>query len=93
MEIQEMMQHLYFHSDSRRGVEKTFSWLKEEINELEEAMKNTDTEALKNEFADVIAWVASLANLLEINLERAVLEKYPNRCPKCNLSPCRCPFR
>jgi NTP pyrophosphatase (non-canonical NTP hydrolase) len=38
MEIQEMMQRLYFHSDSRRGVERTFSWLKEEINELGEAM-------------------------------------------------------
>ncbi|UCD96021.1 MAG: nucleotide pyrophosphohydrolase [Candidatus Bathyarchaeota archaeon] len=88
-----MMQRLYFHSDSRRGAEKTFSWLKEEINELGEAMESTDTEALKNEFADVIAWVASLANLLEINLERAVLEKYPNRCPKCNLLPCRCHFR
>ena len=93
MEIQEMMQRLYFHSDFKRGAERTFSWLKEEINELGEAMEGTDREALKSEFADVIAWIASLANLLRIDLERAVLEKYPDRCPKCNLSPCGCSFR
>ena len=38
---------------------------------------------MKDEFADVIAWLASLANLLEIDIEKAALKKYNNRCPKC----------
>ncbi|MEE8632302.1 MAG: MazG nucleotide pyrophosphohydrolase domain-containing protein [Candidatus Bathyarchaeia archaeon] len=93
MEIQGIMRRLYFHRDSRRGANKTFTWLKEEINELGEAMDGADKKALNSEFADVVAWLASLANLLEIDLGRAVFEKYPNQCPKCRLSPCGCPFR
>jgi NTP pyrophosphatase (non-canonical NTP hydrolase) len=93
MEIQRVMRRLYFHRDSRRGANETFSWLKEEIEELGEAMEGADEQALKSEFADVIAWLASLANLLEIDLGKAVLEKYPGRCPKCRLSPCGCPSR
>ena len=42
------------------------------------------------EIADVIAWVNSLANLLDINVEEALFDKYPNKCRKCNSLPCRC---
>lgn len=91
-EFQEMMCRLYFHRDSERGVEKTFEWLVEEVAELGEALKTGDKKALENEFADVIAWLASLANLTNLDLEKAALNKYDNKCHKCGQSPCHCTF-
>jgi NTP pyrophosphatase (non-canonical NTP hydrolase) len=92
-EFQQMMQHLYFKRDSERGVEGTFNWLVDEVAELgEELKKGTDREAAEKEFADVIAWLASLANVTGIDLERAAVNKYNYKCPKCQQSPCRCTF-
>jgi len=91
-EFQEMMRRLYFHRDSERGVEKTFEWLVEEVAELGEALKTSNRKALENEFADVIAWLASLANITNVDLEEAALGKYENKCPKCKNAPCQCPF-
>jgi NTP pyrophosphatase (non-canonical NTP hydrolase) len=64
----------------------------EEVEELREALKGDDIKAIENEFADVFAWLASLANIVNIDLEKAALQKYDNKCPKCGLSPCDCPF-
>ncbi len=91
-EFQNMMHRIYFHNDSERGADRTYRWLKEEVDELGEAMQNADEKAVEDEFADVIAWLASLANVLKIDLEKATLSKYGNRCPKCGSSPCKCPF-
>ena len=90
--FQEMMRRLYFHRDSERGVNGTFDWLMEEVEELREALEEGDKEAREKEFADVIAWLASLANITGIDLERAALEKYNDTCPKCRCSPCQCTF-
>lgn len=91
-EFQEMMRHLYFHRDSERGVKGTYDWLVEEVEELREALEEENKEATEKEFADVIAWLASLANITGINLEKAALEKYNYKCPKCHQSPCQCKF-
>ncbi|MEM3641956.1 MAG: MazG nucleotide pyrophosphohydrolase domain-containing protein [Candidatus Bathyarchaeia archaeon] len=91
-EFQRMMYRLYFHKDSKRGAIQTYNWLVDEIKELGEALKTNDKKALENEFADVIAWLASLANVLNVDLEKAAFNKYENLCPKCKSSPCRCPF-
>jgi len=91
-EFQEMMKQLYFTRDSARGVDGTFNWLIDEITELGEELKGSDREATEKEFADVIAWIASLANIMGINLEKAALSKYNHKCPKCQQSPCDCKF-
>ena len=91
-EFQNMMKRIYLHRDSERGTDGTLDWLVDEVEELKEALKENDTEAIENEFADVLAWLASLANVTNINLEKAALSKYNSRCPKCGLSPCECPF-
>jgi NTP pyrophosphatase (non-canonical NTP hydrolase) len=91
-EFQEMMRRLYFHRDSERGVKGTYDWLVEEVGELKEALEGNDKEAAEKEFADVIAWLASLANITGINLERATINKYSGKCPKCHQSPCQCMF-
>ena len=91
-EFQNMMRQLYFDRDSDRGTEGTLDWLVDEVEELREALKEGDTKAIEEEFADVLAWLASLANVVNINLENAALSKYNSKCPKCGLSPCECPF-
>jgi NTP pyrophosphatase (non-canonical NTP hydrolase) len=84
------MRQIYFDRDSKRGIDKTLDWLVDEIEELKEALKEGDMKATEKEFADVLAWLASLANVVDIDLEKATLSKYPNKCPKCRLSPCIC---
>lgn len=91
-EFQEMMKRLYFHRDSERGIKGTYKWLMDEVKELGEALETGRKEALENEFADVIAWLASLANITNVDLEKSALNKYANQCPKCQHSPCECTF-
>ena len=92
-EFQEMMRQLYFKRDSERGVNGTYNWLVDEVAELgEELKKGTDKEATEKEFADVIAWLTSLANIMGIDLEKAAINKYNHKCPKCQQSPCQCTF-
>jgi len=91
-EFQEMMKHLYFHRDSERGVKGTYEWLLDEVKELGDALEEKDKEATEKEFADVIAWLASLANITNVDLEKAAIDKYPHKCPKCHHAPCQCTF-
>jgi NTP pyrophosphatase (non-canonical NTP hydrolase) len=90
-EFQEMMRRIYFPRDSERGTTGTYKWLVEEVEELGAALKEQDRKALQNEFADVFAWLASLANVVDIDLETATTSKYNGKCPKCHKLPCECP--
>jgi len=91
-EFQKMMRQLYFERDSERGTEGTLDWLEDEVEELREALEEGNREAAEKEFADVLAWLASLANVVDIDLENAAFSKYNNKCPKCGQSPCDCQF-
>lgn len=86
------MRQLYFERDSKRGTERTMNWLCDEVEELKEALEEGDIKAAGKEFADVLAWLASLANIVDIDLEKEAISKYNNKCPKCGLSPCDCQF-
>ena len=92
-EFQDMMHRIYFHRDSRRGATGTYDWLVEEVGELGEALKEKNTKAMEDEFADVFAWLASLANVVKVDLEKVAITKYSNRCPKCGQTPCKCSFK
>ena len=89
-DFQNLMKKIYFHHDQKRGVESTFLWLVEEVGELSKSLRKQDQKNIREEFADVIAWLCSLANLLDIDLLEVAYEKYPNLCPKCLKSPCNC---
>ncbi len=91
-DFQNLIKELYFHQDSNRGIKSTFIWLIEEIGELANLLKEKrlDKEKTSQEIADVIAWTISIANLLEIDVEKALIEKYPNKCKNCNKKPCEC---
>lgn len=85
------MDSLYSERDAARGTDATFRWLTEEIGELARAMRKGDEENLAHEFGDVLAWLASLANLFGVDLEDA-LARYADGCPRCGLTPCDCPL-
>ncbi|HEY0090686.1 MAG TPA: MazG nucleotide pyrophosphohydrolase domain-containing protein, partial [Candidatus Lokiarchaeia archaeon] len=76
----------------KRGIKETFIWLVEEVGELANILKNQNIDKKKasEAIADIIAWTNSLSNLLEIDVEKALYDKYPNRCKKCNSIPCQC---
>ena len=85
------MHSLYKDRDVARGRDATFRWLTEEIGELARALRTGDRRNLTHEFGDVLAWLASLANLEGIDLEEAAA-RYSNGCPRCGLLPCDCPL-
>lgn len=90
-ELQETMRRTYYERDAKRGQDATFRWLTEEVGELARALRHSERDELVHEFGDVLAWLASLANLSGIDLEETVV-RYANGCPKCGASPCVCPF-
>ena len=89
-QLQEVIRATYDAKDRRRGVEGTFMWLIEEIGELATALRSGTPEETAAEFADVLAWLATLANTVGVDLEAAVQSKYGTGCPGCGQSPCVC---
>ena len=91
-EFQELVRNLYFKKDSKRGINNTFIWLVEEIGELATLLneKMIDPDKISEELADIIAWTTSIANLVGIDLEKALAFKYPDKCNKCSSNPCQC---
>lgn len=91
-EFQKMIRCIYHLRDARRGRDKTFLWFLEEVGELTRAYRREEQEKVGQEMADVVAWLISLANLLNVDLEEELLKKYPHQCPLCSAIPCQCPF-
>jgi NTP pyrophosphatase (non-canonical NTP hydrolase) len=104
--FQKLIRKMYFEKDQARGIPATFLWLAEEVGELASALRETDPaeqarvsadeffkrrENLAEEFADVLAWLATIANVAEVDLSRAVRAKYGSGCPGCQQFICRCP--
>lgn len=92
-EFQNIIWKTYGHHDEKRGLTMTFKWFRTEIDELWEAIQKRNKDDVREEMADVFAWLISIANLLNINLEEVSIEKYGSGCPKCMSIPCRCRYR
>jgi NTP pyrophosphatase (non-canonical NTP hydrolase) len=104
--FQSLIREMYIEKDQARGVPATFMWLMEEVGELASALRDTSpTEVdrvppeemeqrrsnLKHEFADVLAWLTTIANVVEVDLGSAISEKYGSGCPGCHQFVCVCP--
>lgn len=89
-QFQERIRALFGAKDARRGVEGTFMWFMEEVGELSAALRSGTREELALEFADVLAWLVTLANIADIDLDAAIEAKYGRGCPKCVRTPCVC---
>jgi len=91
--FQAKIRDLYGARDEQRGLFETFAWLVEEMGELSRALRRDDRENLEVEFADVAAWLVSVANLANIDVSECVGKLYGDGCPRCGKTPCGCPMR
>ncbi len=90
-QFQSVIHTMFYEKDESRGIEGTFMWFMEEVGELSSALReNNDPANLAEEFADVLAWLATMANVAGIDLEQAVTRKYVQGCPRCHQSVCTC---
>lgn len=92
LDLQETLRATYGQRDAARGRDATFRWLAEEVGELARALRTGDRANLEHELGDVMAWLASLATLEGVDLERSV-ERYAHGCPRCGGVPWSCPPR
>ena len=88
-DLQHAINRTYGDRDRDRGVAPTVAWLAEEVGELAQAVRKGTRDQQLHEFGDVVAWVATLANQLGIDLNQAV-ERFAHGCPKCGALPCVC---
>ena len=71
-EVQLLMEDLYGEADRERGMPATVAWLCEELGELAQAARKGTKEQQLHELGDVLAWLASLANQLDLSLDDAM---------------------
>ena len=88
--FQKRIEEIYFRKDAARGPEATFRWFVEEVGELARAQRKGDEDNLREEFADCLAWLSTLASLYGVSLEDAALARYGEGCPYCRAAPCTC---
>ena len=89
-EFQRRIEEIYFARDSARGLAGTHMWFCEEVGELTRALRRGKSAELEGEFADVLAWLSTLASLSGVDLEAAASRKYGDGCPRCSSAPCAC---
>jgi NTP pyrophosphatase (non-canonical NTP hydrolase) len=89
-EVQHLIRDIYGAKDGSRGLEGTFMWFMEEVGELSSALRSGRRHELSGEFADVLAWLATLANIAGVDLDAALGAKYGQGCPGCGRTPCSC---
>lgn len=87
--FQQLIDRMYSDKDRQRGSAKTFLWFAEEVGELASAIAKGDRANLEEEFADVLAWLVTLANVEGIDLEQT-LRKFTGGCPGCGKLECAC---
>lgn len=79
MSLRDFQKHIserYENTDRARGTPATFMWFIEEVGELATALHADDRANLREEFADVLAWLCTLANINGIDLSDAIQDKY-----------------
>jgi len=88
--FQKLIDEMYSDKDRRRGTAGTFLWLVEEIGELASALGEGTKAERAEELADVFAWLVTIANVEDIDLQDAVAGKYGRGCPTCGKMVCTC---
>ncbi|MDM8006254.1 MAG: MazG nucleotide pyrophosphohydrolase domain-containing protein [Phycisphaerae bacterium] len=90
-DFQQLIDKMYSHKDRERGSAGTFLWMMEEIGELAQAIgEGSDRQTKAAEFADVMAWLVTLANVEGVDLSEALHNKYGQGCPGCGKMVCSC---
>jgi NTP pyrophosphatase (non-canonical NTP hydrolase) len=83
-DFQKLIAERYQQRDSERGTAKTFMWFIEEVGELATALadEKTTQKEKEEEFADIVAWLCTLANINDVDIEQACIDKYSKQQPK-----------
>ena len=89
-DFQRLIDATFGERDRARGVPSSVAWLAEEVGELAQSVRKGSHEQQVHEFADVLAWLTSLANQVGVNLSEAA-QRYAQGCPRCASLPCACP--
>jgi NTP pyrophosphatase (non-canonical NTP hydrolase) len=89
-ELQGTIEATFGERDRARGVDGTFRWWVEEVGEVAKALRRRDPAELEHELGDALAWLVSVANVVGVDLERAIA-RFAGGCPRCHHSPCTCP--
>lgn len=97
-DAQQKIDAIYRAKDAARGAAMNYLWLVEEVGELAHAVRkhldnkrDADREAnLREEFADVLAWLLSIASDVGVSLDDAFSKRYGQGCPYCKAAPCGC---
>jgi NTP pyrophosphatase (non-canonical NTP hydrolase) len=89
-DFQSLIRQMYLEKDITRGIDGTFMWLMEEVGELAAALREGTPEEQAAEFADVLAWLTTIANVAGVDLAEAVRRKYGAGCPGCGQFVCIC---
>jgi NTP pyrophosphatase (non-canonical NTP hydrolase) len=89
-DFQAFIRRMYLEKDIARGVDGTFMWLMEEVGELATALREGTRDEQAAEFADVLAWLTTIANVVGVDLADAVRQKYGAGCPGCGQFVCTC---
>ena len=74
-EFQQLIAEKYQKRDRQRGIPATFMWFVEEVGELATALAGSNQKERQEEFADVFAWLCTLANISDVDIEEAC-QKY-----------------
>jgi NTP pyrophosphatase (non-canonical NTP hydrolase) len=90
-DLQQLIRTMYIEKDIARGIDGTFMWLMEEVGELAAVLRKGTHEERAAEFADVLAWLTTIANVAGVDLTEAVMQKYGRGCPGCGRLVCECP--
>jgi NTP pyrophosphatase (non-canonical NTP hydrolase) len=90
-DFQDLIRRMYLEKDVARGIDGTFMWFMEEVGELAAVLRKGTHEERSAEFADVLAWLATIANVAGVELSEAVMRKYGSGCPGCGQFVCVCP--
>jgi NTP pyrophosphatase (non-canonical NTP hydrolase) len=89
-ELQGAIESTFGERDRARGVDGTFRWFVEEVGEVAKALRDRDPAELLHEVGDALAWLASVANVVGVDLEQAAA-RFADGCPRCGSRPCTCP--
>lgn len=88
-DLQATIRATYGQRDTTRGLARTHAWFVEECGELSRALFREGHQRQVEEFADVLAWLVTLADMAGVDLAAAA-ERYRDGCPSCGGVPCTC---
>jgi len=79
-DFQKFISQKYEVRDRQRGTPATFMWFIEEVGELATALAGDNQANKEEEFADVFAWLCTLANISDVDLSKAISKYTSGNC-------------